>query len=347
MMTILKDMGIQQWRLRRSAAEITTSEALSSPVKPPVQVGQINSEHVKPQPHVDVVERTIWPSAPKEAADSQLTSSTESDKTQQKPRPSIAPVPRPVGAKSQSPESRVGSNNIAPMPAPMPAPIASSEYQSTVVSHDDFYSAPPLNEIDLNQPGFDQAVMPNTNPLATMGWDDLQGLVNGWQHCPTCGDEKSLLGHGDVNADWLFVNDAPSSAEITQSQLFAGRSGQLFEAILSALGLDRSRVYSTSLFKCIASDDMSVIPACDNILERQIQLIQPKIIVTFGEFAAQTLLKANANLEVLRTQQQQCINSKVTVIPTFAPAQMLDDASLKSKVWNDLKKAISIVNLPS
>lgn len=365
-MTILNDMGIQQWRVRRSAAEI---EADSSQASLVVSNGanagekQASSNSDAPsivQPSTQTnssraaiqTEQRIWPvdtpkiiesstplakpSVAQVSEDKKSLLGTDApSRNEPKLKPTIAPSPMPVSNQSSA------DNSVAkvpkPLPAPMPAPIAGS------------ISEPITSQmVSVNEPSLiDEPVSKISGGLAGLGWNDLHAMVNGWQNCPSCGDNKALLGHGDENADWFFLSDAPSTAEVSQKSLFAGRSGQLFEAILSALGLQRESVYSTSLFKCVASDDMNIIPACDNILQRQIELVNPKVVITFGEFTAQTLLKANASLDILRAQDQRCINSKVLVIPTYTPAQMLDDGRLKSLVWADLKKAIAIVNMPT
>lgn len=333
-------MGIQAWRLRRSVSEIQ-SDAATPEVDPDASVQAVDQvSSALPKVSTQAEERiapTIWPSADKKvstAKDKKVEFSTQKKESPQAKQNKVTPKPMPMPKPLPAPVS-----SLTPKPAPVlpttPLDVPSDSEWTSVDSN------------ALRASNVSDSVPKNTGPLDGASWQDLQALVDGWQHCPTCGDNKSLLGHGSVNADWLFVSDAPTSLEIEQQSLFAGRAGLLFDAMLNAIGLDRQQVYATSLFKCVASDDMSVIPACDTILQRQIQLLNPKVVVTFGEFTAQTMLKANANLDVLRTQDQHCINSKVVVVPTYTPAQMLDDARLKSKVWADLKKAILVANMPS
>jgi DNA polymerase len=365
-MTILNDIGIQQWRIRRSASEI---EAASSQASMPTSNGSnTQGAHAKSNfaapsntessiqesstTGTAHIERRIWPAETKASSELLEPQESKSEKSlpeSSDPGPSvlksksaIAPSPMPIGnqASAEKPGASIPKPMPTPMPTPMPAPMPASV--STATAEPIYTQA-----FDSSDPAMYEPLANTIGSLDSLGWNGLHALVNGWQNCPSCGENKSLLGHGDENADWFFISDAPSTAEISQKSLFAARSGQLFEAMLSALGLQRESVYSTSLFKCVASDDVNVIPACDNILQRQIQLVKPKIIITFGEFAAQTLLKANAKLDVLRTQNQRCISSKIVVIPTYTPAQMLDDVSLKSKVWADLKQAIAIVNMPT
>ena len=178
--------------------------------------------------------------------------------------------------------------------------------------------------------------------MESLDWQGLQALIDGQDYCHTCGAANSNLGVGDANADWLFVSDAPSRSDLAQHQMFSGRAGQLYEAMLLAVGLDRAVVYTTSVFKCAASDDLSVIPNCDKLLQRQIELLKPKVIVTFGEFAAQSVVKSNESLEKLRSQDLSCHISKVPIVASYSPIQLLDEPSLKAGAWQDLKKCLAI-----
>lgn len=180
------------------------------------------------------------------------------------------------------------------------------------------------------------------DPLVNLDWQGLQAQISSDPHCPSCGPHNALLGAGNPNANWVFVVDAPSLREVEAGHLLVGRAGQLFEAMLHALQLSRSEIYTTSVFKCAPSDDLSVVATCDKLLFRQIELIEPRVVVTFGEFAAQSIIKSNDALQVLRTKEQYCYRTKVPIVPTHSPAEMLEDLALKSQVWTDLKKCMSL-----
>jgi len=177
-----------------------------------------------------------------------------------------------------------------------------------------------------------------------LDWPELTQLIISGTQCKSCDEHNSLLGSGSQTADWLFISDAPSSKEVAAGVLFDGRSGQLFEAMLYVLGLDRSKVYCSSIFKCAPTDDFSSSPQCEEWVYQQIRLVKPKVVVTFGEFVAQTLLKSNEPLARLRENTQTCLRSNITVIPTYSPREMLDDPGLKVQVWADLKKAMRLQN---
>jgi len=182
--------------------------------------------------------------------------------------------------------------------------------------------------------------------LSELDWRALQTRVSNDQACPSCGQHQSSLGYGDVLADWMFIADAPTSAEIQAHTLFLERAGQLYEAILTACGLTRDTVYTTTVFKCSPPADLSLSPQCDKLIHRQIELVQPKVIVTFGEFASQAILRANESFAVLSGTRHQYVstNSRVNtssrVIPSHTLQQLLAEPALKADVWRELKQAM-------
>ena len=194
------------------------------------------------------------------------------------------------------------------------------------------------------QPEQDHQAVETKNPLADLDMHGLQQRVNDSASCASCNMSNSLLGAGDPQANWMFVVDAPNSRELQAQHFFAGRAGKLFEAMLFALGLSRDMVYTTSIFKCAPTEDLKLRPNCDDVLKRQIELVAPKVIIAFGEFVAQSLIKTNDTMDLLRQSDQYCAVSQSTVIATYSPAQMLNDTSLKSHVWQDMKKAINVTN---
>lgn len=405
-MTILDDMGIQQWRLRRSVDQNLAIDAsaesaeVSNSLLDKVKISSNdNAADLSVSAGSDEFSKPMSPklSEPESGSADFLgknksvetpsilpvnTSATSESLRNKKPQSSllndsVEEQKKPDNQNSSNSKHREKTSDSSQLvdkkiPLPMPAPVSSVipapapapiNMDANNVSVEQGVSVQATESESIPVTSYDQRDFENvdayhddTQPESTkpgtavefegLGWSDLQAIVDGWQNCPSCGEHKSLLGSGNVNADWLFLSDAPNSHEVEQQALFTGRSGQLFEAMLSALGLNRMSVYNTSIFKCMASDDVSIVPTCNNIVQRQIQLVKPKVIISFGEFASQALLRANANLDVLRTQEQRCLHSKLAVIPTYTPAQMLDDARLKSAVWSDLKKAIVIANLP-
>ena len=172
---------------------------------------------------------------------------------------------------------------------------------------------------------------------------DLATLQDQNTHCELCRNGGSLFGQGNPHADWMFVAYQPNQRELEAGQFFAGRAGQLYEAMLQALGLTRDDVYTSSIYKCAANTQARYQAQCHVLLPREVALVAPKVMVVLGETAAQSLIKSNESLSVLRGARQSCAHSRVPVIASYSPAQMLDDAQLKAKVWQDLKQARAIV----
>ncbi|GGZ98264.1 hypothetical protein GCM10008090_03340 [Arenicella chitinivorans] len=179
-----------------------------------------------------------------------------------------------------------------------------------------------------------------SDPVAVADWTTLQSMINTGLLCPSCNTNNAVMGDGSQQAQWLFVFDSPTTTDLREGQICNGRAGGLYDALLSACGMARTSVYTTTVFKCAPTDDLSLSPACHAILRRQIELIAPKVVVAFGEFAAQSVLKANEPLDALRKQTQTCFSTGVRVVPTYSPLQMLEHNELKAEVWRDLSTAL-------
>ncbi len=314
-MSILKQMGIQQWRLKHAVSvSEPTADVSQALARQEIQSLESN-ESKNAVPEIAQVKSSTTSEV---GFDNRQASAAQSRALSSAPEPvptSPVPISAPLAMPTPAPTPPV--NSIAtpsPVPSPVPSPLSSPVPTPQTLAE----------------------------PIAELDWQGLQAFVDTSTQCATCGENRSLLGAGDPNANWLFVIDAPISQDIIAQQLLGARAGQLFEAMLGAVGLDRSSVYTTSVFKCVASDDLSLAPNCDKVLHRQIELVQPQVVITFGEFAAQSAIKANESLDVLRNSEQFCFRTKVPIVPTYTPAQMLDDASLKTKVWQDLKRCLSI-----
>jgi DNA polymerase len=181
-----------------------------------------------------------------------------------------------------------------------------------------------------------QEIAPQEVTPPDNSWASLIKDLEAAKTCLACQDSNPILGEGDLSADWVWIIDAPSSQDITAQQLISGRAGQLFDAILQAVNLTRDQIYVTSVFKCPPSGDYTAQAACGSLLNRQLALIEPKKIVAFGEFAAQSLLRSNSTLEQLRGSVHQPRSLNCKVIATRSIQDMLSLPELKAEVWQDL-----------
>ncbi|MDH3353934.1 MAG: uracil-DNA glycosylase [Chromatiales bacterium] len=188
------------------------------------------------------------------------------------------------------------------------------------------------------------------NKEVALDWDGLQRVVSQCQLCPERAAQRSqtIFGVGNPQADWLIVGDAPGTEEDRQGEPFVGQAGQLLNAMLLAIGLKRSQVYIANILKCTPPNNRdsqpSEITACSSYLKRQIELIQPKMILVVSEVAAQALLNTSEAVGELREKIHQFEYGSGVEIPlvvTYHPAYLIRAPQEKAKSWYDLKLALS------
>jgi DNA polymerase len=180
--------------------------------------------------------------------------------------------------------------------------------------------------------------------LEGLDWERLRARVAA---CVRCGlsatRTQTVFGVGNRQAEWLVVGEAPGAEEDRQGEPFVGRAGQLLNAMLRAIGLERTQVYIANILKCRPphNRDPSAEEArqCMPFLERQIALLQPKVMLAVGRIAAQNLLGTDAPLARMRGQVYTFGLSRVPLIVTYHPAYLLRTPADKRKAWEDLKFA--------
>jgi len=195
----------------------------------------------------------------------------------------------------------------------------------------------------------------NESPLAAAPQADVENRVAriamlDWAHfaadvsaCTACGlartRNKAVPGVGDHRADWLFVGEAPGAEEDAKGEPFVGQAGRLLDSMLAALGMNRTKaVYIANVLKCRPPGNRAPTPleveACLPYLDRQIALIQPKLIVALGKSAATTMLHVEATIASLRGRVHRY--QGVPLIVTYHPAYLLRNLPDKAKAWEDL-----------
>jgi uracil-DNA glycosylase len=161
----------------------------------------------------------------------------------------------------------------------------------------------------------------------------------------TLGRTQVVFGVGNPDADLMFVGEAPGRDEDVQGIPFVGRAGQLLTKIIEAIGLTRDDVYIANVIKCRPPENRNPEPdeveTCEPFLFRQIDIIQPKVIVALGKFGAQTLLRTLDPISRLRGRVYDYRGARL--IPTFHPAYLLRNPSSKREVWEDMKLARSLL----
>ncbi|WP_250472130.1 uracil-DNA glycosylase family protein [Caballeronia sp. GAFFF1] len=307
-----------------------------------------------PMPPMDA-SRTTAP----DAADSSLHASHAQapDEAEAAPRLEPAMVPNRLHAENTThpaEPARTASRSDTPTPPPDAfAPVsarhaasakARTEPQSEFDAQPSDY--PPFDAYD-DLPWTDDAPSPATpvapavpDDVRTLDWTALEDRVAGCELCRLCERRtNAVFGVGDREADWMLIGEAPGENEDKQGEPFVGQAGKLLDNMLHALGLSReSNVYIANVIKCRPpgnrNPELDEVARCEPYLQRQVELVKPKIIVALGRFAAQSLLKSEASIAALRGRVHEYRG--VPVVVTYHPAYLLRSLPDKAKAWADL-----------
>ncbi len=194
------------------------------------------------------------------------------------------------------------------------------------------------------------AIQSAISPLA-MDWPELRQTVSGCTACGLCGGRKNtVFGVGDNQAKWLFIGEGPGCTEDIQGEPFVGLAGKLLDNMLVAMGLKRGEnAYITNIVKCRPTDSSGrdrqptadEVVACFPYLQRQIELIQPMVLVALGKIAALSLLGLDPATPLSKLRGSVHRYADRPLIVTYHPAYLLRQPADKGKVWADLCLAMS------
>jgi uracil-DNA glycosylase family 4 len=180
--------------------------------------------------------------------------------------------------------------------------------------------------------------------IMQMDWLALKASVAECVMCPLHAKRnKTVFGVGDENADWMFVGEGPGADEDALGDPFVGQAGRLLDNMLAAIGLRRGEdVYIANIVKCRPPGNRNPEPAeaekCEPFLQRQIELVKPKLIVALGRIPAQNLLGREATIASLRGR---VLDYKgIPLLVTYHPAYLLRTLTDKAKAWQDLCFAV-------
>lgn len=171
----------------------------------------------------------------------------------------------------------------------------------------------------------------------------LEGVAARARACTACElcktRNKVVFGVGSAAVPLVFVGEAPGADEDRQGIPFVGKAGQLLTRIISAIGLEREEVYICNVLKCRPPGNRNPAPdeivQCSPFLREQLDILKPKVICTLGLFASQFLLDTKVPIGRLRGRVSDYRG--IPVVPTYHPAALLRDPSLKSAVWEDVQ----------
>lgn len=179
-------------------------------------------------------------------------------------------------------------------------------------------------------------------------WEDLAAQVKHCVLCELCHTRKNtVFGVGTRQADLLLIGEAPGATEDARGEPFVGAAGQLLDKMLAAIQLSRDTVYIANILKCRPPQNRDPLPheitTCLPYLERQIKLIQPKLILTLGRIAAQTLLQCSTSLSKLRGQTFHIGAQQIPLITTYHPAYLLRNPADKRNAYQDLLRTQALL----
>jgi len=184
-------------------------------------------------------------------------------------------------------------------------------------------------------------------PVEQTDWQTLEAAVSGCERCVLhTSRTQTVFGVGNRSADWMIIGEAPGADEDRRGEPFVGKAGQLLTEMLRAVGLAREDVYIANILKCRPPGNRDPqteeVAACAGYLQRQVEMIAPKLILAVGRIAAQNLLQQNQPVGKLRGTIHAYGASGIPVVVTYHPAYLLRSPGQKRKAWADLCLARSV-----
>ena len=233
---------------------------------------------------------------------------------------------RQGAAGARSAESLARSAEPAAAPPRRAAAAASTERGADVL---------PFAFASLLAPGIPDAAADRAALLAEVGVEALSCA-----RCKLAGGRRTVVfATGNPDADLMFVGEGPGAEEDRQGLPFVGPAGQLLTRIIQAMGFAREQVYIANVVKCRPPGNRDPQPdevaACRPLLEAQIRLVRPKVLVALGRVAAQTLLGTDQPVARMRGHWHELLGVPLRV--TYHPAAILRDAALKRPTWDDMQ----------
>lgn len=279
--------------------------------------------------------------APREATGSRLEDRGKEQLVQSDVATSHADVPGNAG------DWRAVLKEAGAAPAPTSGPGSRYTIPAPTTTSADSHAVAPLESIPqgIIIGGSGRELFGGTSQFATLA--DLSTAVSTCTACPLYSTAKNPVpGEGNPHADFMCVGEAPGATEDELGRPFVGQAGQLLDKILAAIKLSREDVYICNVLKHRPPGNRNPMPdevqACSHFLLRQIELIQPKVIVALGTFAAQTLLNTREGIGKLRGRIHRYHG--VPLVVTYHPAALLRNPGWKRPAWEDVQLARKLLD---
>jgi uracil-DNA glycosylase len=240
-----------------------------------------------------------------------------------------SPVPEPPSQFSFEPQ-------VQP-----PAVTAQSAIEENIIPQRTLASDQPVLPISSFGP-----ILPAEQRSAAL--EAVRELIGDCQRCRLAqGRNKLVFGVGDPNAQLMFVGEGPGADEDMQGLPFVGRAGQLLNNMIAAMGLKREQVYIANIVKCRPPQNRKPEPdearTCLPFLERQIEIVRPRVLVALGATAATYLLNMRGSISSMRGRIHDYRGIQTVV--TYHPAFLLRDPTQKKEAWKDLQMAMAALGL--
>ncbi|PLY59300.1 uracil-DNA glycosylase [Herbaspirillum sp. BH-1] len=267
--------------------------------------------------------------------------------------PAVVPVARaPVTSDAAATPPAAAPSVPAPSAPRVRAPVDEDGGPPSWLDDMDFAtSMEPMPIPDGDEEEDTPAVDPVIAGIKSMDWPQLKQQVSECRRCGLCnGRKNTVFGVGDEKAKWLFIGEGPGRNEDIQGEPFVGPAGKLLDNMLLAMGVKRgANAYIANIVKCRPTDDNGrdrppspqEVAACLPYLQRQIELIQPTVLVALGKTAALSLLGLDPATPVSRLRGSVHRYQDLPLVVTYHPAYLLRTLNDKSKAWADLCLAMS------
>ena len=180
-------------------------------------------------------------------------------------------------------------------------------------------------------------------------WDAVNHSINQCQSCELSQNcIQKVPGVGNQHADLMIIGEGPGHDEDIKGEPFVGRSGQLLDKMLAAIGISRAQVFITNIVKCRPPNNrdphVDEVQACDRFLKAQIKLISPKVILSVGRVSAHSLLHCTDPVGRLIKDIHRLSGTEIPIKVTYHPAYLLRTPSAKAIAWQDMKTLHRILN---
>ena len=264
------------------------------------------------------------------------------------PEVSAPAAPKIESKSSDSPRrSILEKSKLSRLPSLPKRSFESTNFQTSESQTASREEQMPIKKVEVNQTESLFGDISQTLPEATETLEDIRLDIGNCTRCPLWeGRTKIVHSEGNLEADLIFVGEAPGANEDAEGRPFVGKAGQLLNKIIEAIGMRREEVFIGNINRCRPPGNRQpTLPeahTCRPFLLREITVVRPKIIVVLGNTATQNLLDTKIGITKLRGEFQDYYGVKV--MPTFHPAYLLRDPTKKRETWEDMKKVRDELN---